>query len=112
MQGAMSEAERAPAIADKGQSPADGAGGFSSAVVTIPLPRIFGRLLLLKLLARGGMGDVYLAATTGIHSAEDVLKMLMAGADVTMLASALLKHGPQRITEILTGLTTPPPITP
>jgi dihydroorotate dehydrogenase (fumarate) len=45
-----------------------------------------------------------LAATTGIHSAEDVLKMLMAGADVTMLASALLKHGPQRITEILTGL--------
>ena len=55
MQGAMSEAERAPAIADKGQSPADAAGGFSSAVVTIPLPRIFGRLLLLKLLARGGM---------------------------------------------------------
>ncbi len=66
----MSEAERAPAIADKGQSPADGAGGFSSAVVTIPLPRIFGRLLLLKLLARGGMGDVYLAATTGIEGAE------------------------------------------
>jgi len=44
--------------------------GFSSAVVSIPLPRIFGRLLLLKLLARGGMGDVYLAATTGIEGAE------------------------------------------
>jgi serine/threonine-protein kinase len=70
MQGAMSEAERAPANADKGQALADGAGGFSSAVVTIPLPRIFGRLLLLKLLARGGMGDVYLAATTGIEGAE------------------------------------------
>ncbi len=33
-------------------------------------PRVFGRLLLLKLLARGGMGDVYLAATTGIEGAE------------------------------------------
>lgn len=66
----MSEAERASAIAEKGQAPADGAGGFSSAVVSIPLPRIFGRLLLLKLLARGGMGDVYLAATTGIEGAE------------------------------------------
>lgn len=44
--------------------------GMSSAVVSIPLPRVFGRLLLLKLLARGGMGDVYLAATTGIEGAE------------------------------------------
>lgn len=42
-----------------------------------------------------------LAATTGIHTAEDVLKMLIAGADVTMVASVLLKHGPQRIAEIL-----------
>ena len=30
-----------------------------------------------------------LAATSGIHRASDVLKMLMAGADVTMLCSAL-----------------------
>lgn len=34
-----------------------------------------------------------LAATSGIHSAEDVLKMLMVGADVTMLCSVLLKNG-------------------
>ncbi len=34
-----------------------------------------------------------LAGTGGIHSAEDVIKMLMAGADITMLCSALLKHG-------------------
>ena len=65
----MSEVERAPSLGEKGQSPPE-AAGFSSAVVTIPLPRIFGRLLLLKLLARGGMGDVYLAATTGIEGAE------------------------------------------
>ncbi len=34
-----------------------------------------------------------LAATRGIHSAEDALKMLMVGANVTMMCSALLKHG-------------------
>jgi dihydroorotate dehydrogenase (fumarate) len=46
-----------------------------------------------------------IAATSGIHTSEDVLKMLMAGADVTMMCSALLKHGPQRIREVLTELT-------
>lgn len=45
-----------------------------------------------------------LAATSGIHTAEDVLKMLMAGADVTMMCSALLKYGPARIKEVLTDL--------
>ncbi len=49
---------------------AESKSGFSSGVVAIPLPRVFGRLLLLRLLARGGMGDVYLAATTGIEGAE------------------------------------------
>lgn len=34
-----------------------------------------------------------LAATSGIHQATDALKMLMVGANVTMLASALLKNG-------------------
>lgn len=34
-----------------------------------------------------------LAATTGIHSAEDVIKMVMAGADITQMASALLREG-------------------
>lgn len=34
-----------------------------------------------------------LAGTGGIHRASDALKMLMAGADVTMLCSALLRHG-------------------
>jgi len=45
-----------------------------------------------------------LAATSGIHSAEDVLKMLMAGADVTMMCSALLRHGPEHITRVLEDL--------
>jgi dihydroorotate dehydrogenase (fumarate) len=34
-----------------------------------------------------------LAATSGIHSAADALKMIMAGANVTMMASALLRNG-------------------
>lgn len=64
----MSEAAKGEA--EKARSDGDGKNGFSSAIVNIPLPRVFGRLLLLKLLARGGMGDVYLAATTGIEGAE------------------------------------------
>jgi dihydroorotate dehydrogenase (fumarate) len=41
-----------------------------------------------------------LAATSGIHRATDVLKMLMAGADVTMLCSVLIRHGIPQIRTI------------
>jgi dihydroorotate dehydrogenase (fumarate) len=41
-----------------------------------------------------------LAATSGIHTAHDVIKMLMVGADVTMMCSSLLKNGPQHIREV------------
>lgn len=41
-----------------------------------------------------------LAATTGIHSSEDVLKVLLAGADVAMMASALLMYGPAHLTRV------------
>ncbi|MEO0565493.1 MAG: dihydroorotate dehydrogenase-like protein, partial [Chloroflexota bacterium] len=40
-----------------------------------------------------GRVNVDMAATTGVHSAQDSIKLLMAGANVTMMASALLKHG-------------------
>ncbi|HSB85292.1 MAG TPA: dihydroorotate dehydrogenase-like protein [Ilumatobacteraceae bacterium] len=46
-----------------------------------------------------------LAATTGVHDGADAVKLLLAGADVTMTASALLLHGPQRITEMLAWMT-------
>lgn len=45
-----------------------------------------------------------LAATSGIHTAQDVIKMLMAGADVTMMCSALLKNGPAHLRQVLTDL--------
>lgn len=42
---------------------------------------------------RGNVNMSY-AASGGVHSAQDVLKLVMSGADVTMLASALMAHGP------------------
>jgi len=47
-----------------------------------------------------GKLDASLAATSGIHRASDVLKMLMAGADVTMLCSTLLRHSVRQIAVI------------
>ena len=44
------------------------------------------------------------AITTGIHTRDDVLKGLMAGAKVTMMASELLQNGLRRIKEILAEL--------
>jgi len=48
--------------------------------------------------------DASLAATTGVHDHLDVAKLLLAGADVTMMASALLRHGPRRMSEVKAGL--------
>ncbi len=44
-----------------------------------------------------GKVEASLAATSGIHRASDVLKMLMAGADITMLCSTLIRHGSRQI---------------
>jgi dihydroorotate dehydrogenase (fumarate) len=38
-----------------------------------------------------------LAATSGVHAGTDVVKALMVGADVAMLTSAVLRHGPQHL---------------
>lgn len=45
-----------------------------------------------------------LAATSGIHSGTDAIKLLMAGADVTMLCSVLLKRGINHLREIERGM--------
>lgn len=47
-----------------------------------------------------------LAATTGVHTAEDAVKLILAGADVTMLASALFRHGPEYVTDMVEGIRT------
>ena len=45
-----------------------------------------------------------LAGGRGVHGHEDVLKMIMAGADITMMASVLLQRGPGVVLEILKNL--------
>lgn len=45
-----------------------------------------------------------LACSGGLHEPVDVVKALMAGAHVTQIVSAVLKHGPQMITLLLDGL--------
>ena len=45
-----------------------------------------------------------LAITSGVHSSEDVLKSVMAGANVVMLASELLQHGLGRIGQLVHGV--------
>ena len=48
--------------------------------------------------------DADLAATSGIVSAEDVLKMVLAGAKVTQMFSALMKFGENHITKVLNDM--------
>ncbi len=45
-----------------------------------------------------------LALTTGVHTAEDTVKALMAGANVAMMASALIENGPAYAGEVLKNL--------
>jgi dihydroorotate dehydrogenase (fumarate) len=51
-----------------------------------------------------GRVETDFAITSGIHSAPSVLKGLMAGANVTMMASTLLKNGIGQLTTILDGV--------
>ncbi len=41
-----------------------------------------------------------LAASSGVHTGADALKLLLAGADVVMVTSALLRHGPEHLLQI------------
>ena len=44
--------------------------------------------------------DVDLACSGGVHTHLDVIKAIMAGANVTQMVSALLKHGPTHLTRV------------
>ena len=45
-----------------------------------------------------------LAATGGAHSPDDVLKLLLAGADCVMIASSLLRKGPSHVATLVAGV--------
>ncbi len=51
-----------------------------------------------------GRIEADMALTSGVHTAQDVLKSMMAGASVTMLASSLLTNGVKHIGEILSDI--------
>jgi len=62
-------------------------------------------LLWVSLLA-GKLPGASLAAGTGVETADEVVKYLLAGADAVMTASALLRHGPEYLRSLLADLET------
>jgi dihydroorotate dehydrogenase (fumarate) len=48
-----------------------------------------------------GQLDIDLAVTGGFHQAEDIIKALLVGANVTHVCSAVLQQGPQCISQLL-----------
>jgi len=52
-----------------------------------------------------GRTELSLGATSGIHTADDAIKLLLAGADVVHLCSALLRHGTGYLKTVIDGVT-------
>ena len=62
------------------------------------------RLALRWIAILRGRVDASLAATGGAHTPDDVIKLLLAGADCVMLASSLLIHGPAHVSTLVDGV--------
>jgi len=62
------------------------------------------RLPLLWVGVLSGRVRASLAASTGVETADEVIKYLLAGADVVMTSSALLRHGVNYMKALLDGL--------
>ncbi len=59
-------------------------------------------LLWIALLA--GKTSLSLAAARGVDGSEEVIKYLLAGADVVLTASSLIRHGPKHLGRLVAGL--------
>lgn len=64
------------------------------------------RLPLLWVGVLSGRVNASLAASTGVDGPDEVVKYLLAGADIVMTTSALLKHGVAHMKVLVEGLTT------
>jgi dihydroorotate dehydrogenase (fumarate) len=62
------------------------------------------RLPLRWIAILSGRVPISLAATSGVQTADDVVKLVLAGADAVMVASELLRRGPGVVTELTAGL--------
>ena len=62
------------------------------------------RLALRWIAILRGRVKASLAATGGAHTADDVLKLLLAGADCVMIASSLLRKGPNHVAALVSGV--------
>ena len=63
-----------------------------------------GRLPLMWIATLSGQVSADLAATGGVHTTEDAVRMFMAGAAVVMLCSALLRHGIPHLSKMAAGV--------
>ena len=63
------------------------------------------RLRLRWLAVLSAQVETSYAATGGVHSAEDAVRAIMAGAHAVQMVSALLKNGPDHLATVLAGLT-------
>jgi dihydroorotate dehydrogenase (fumarate) len=62
------------------------------------------RLPLLWIAVLAGQVSASIAATSGVRTAEQTVKYLLAGADVVMTTSSLLRNGPTHMADIVRGL--------
>lgn len=62
------------------------------------------RLALRWIAILKGRLETSLAATGGVHTPEDAIKLILAGADVVMMASALLRQGANHLGTVADGL--------
>jgi dihydroorotate dehydrogenase (fumarate) len=76
--------------------PRDAAGGCRLVLSTSEELRLSLRWIAIL----NGRVGTSLAASTGVHTATDVLKVLLAGADVAMMTSALLRNGPDHLRSV------------
>ncbi|WP_245851989.1 dihydroorotate dehydrogenase-like protein [Mobilicoccus massiliensis] len=63
-----------------------------------------GRLPRTWIAALRGRVEANLAGTSGVETADDVVKYLLAGADVVMTTSSLVRHGPGHVRALVAGL--------
>ena len=73
---------------------------------TVELSTVGDQRIALRWIAilRSQLPEIGLACTSGVHSAAEVLKALLVGADVACTTSAVLRQGPEAISAMLGGV--------